>query len=148
MRFTHTVILCHIHHHSCSCVTMEMQSANDRRQFSLQGPCWFGLGGGWGRKQEEKTRGGWIVTNERLCVWACAGMCVCENVQVCVFFQLPLSRRGLQRMHLSLLLGKTSIHGYLHIQSGVNVDVGACFIHVCVCVCACVVIAICLHFLW
>lgn len=52
--------------------------------------------------------------------------------------QLPLGRRGLKCMHLSLLLGKTSIHGYLHIQSGVNVDVGACFIHLYVCVLRCV----------
>lgn len=55
----------------------------------------------------------------QVCVCECAGMCVLSG------------RRGLQRMHSSLLLGKTSIHGYLHIQSGVNVDVGARFIHVC-----------------
>lgn len=70
----------------------------------------------------------------RDCVCEHVQVCVCEKVQVCVFSQLPLGRRGLQLMHLSLLLGKTSIHGYLHTQSGVNVDVGACFIHVCACV--------------
>jgi len=70
----------------------------------------------------------------RDCVCEHVQVCVCEKVQVCVFSQLPLGRRGLQ-LHLSLLLGKTRIHGYLHTQSGVNVDVGACFIHVCVCVC-------------
>lgn len=64
---------------------------------------------------------------------------MCEHVQVCVLFQLSLGRRGLQRMHFSLLLGKTGIHGYLHIQSGVNVDVGAWFLFTFVCLCVCVV---------
>lgn len=105
--------------------------------FPSRDPADSGWGEHGGVNRKEK-RGGRIVTNERLCVWACAGMCalVCvwESAGVCIP-QLPLSRRGLKCMHLSLLLGKTSIHGYLPNQSGVNVDVGACFIHLYMCVC-------------